>query len=567
MKAIVRVVALVILSASFLYAQHALNCDAGCGDGSPTGGSGDGKAMLVSTSCLVLESNLQGNCSAMAQQGMPVRPSFRRTLPKAEHREFFQALLSPLPALDLASQSKFLISAFAQTPAPPQTTPAETGPRIAISDSQAISVEFVGPQDATQALGSGQAQPLSLARGDFDEDGIEDLVAGYSAPGGKGVVVLYRGNLDAFAPQSEGSWLAIGRGQFPPTFLSIAATFLVPTAADLLATGNFLGSDHLDVVTAARGDNTLYLLTGNGTGNFVSVEPIQLPGPVSAMAAGRFGASNSRSTVIVGIGGSKPAVLVYSGSSQGLSPAGQFALTAPATSFAFDDLDGDGRPDVGMVTGQHISILHASGAAGKPELETLSLAISAVAVTTGFFVHDRGWRRQIAVLDTAGAVHVVAHGGIDSRGWTKAEVALMRNALRNRRSNPFARTEAGPAKDGWKVVETLSAVTSPRTSGGLMVPSRIFGQGTDDVLVLDSDSGKIAVASHPRVTSKAGSFLPASLSTRVYSGGAPVAVLSFPVNVDAREGLVVLHRGQTMPAVMMPVSGRSLTSQAAQGAK
>ena len=412
-------------------------------------------------------------------------------------------------------------------------------------------------------------QPLraSLARGDFDEDGIEDLVTGYSAPGGKGIVVLYRGNLDAFAPQSQGSWLAIGRGQFPPTFLAIAATFPVPAAADLLATGNFLGSNHVDIVTAARGDNALRLLAGNGAGNFDDAKTIGLSGTVSAMAAGRFGLGNSRSTVVVGIKEPKPAVLVYSGSREGLSPTGQFALTAPPTSFAFDDLDGDGRPDVVMVAGHSIAILHASGASGKPELETLSLPISAVAVTTGFFVHDRSWRRQIAVLDTAGSVHVVAHGGFDSRGWTKAEVAVMRNALRHRQPNPFARTEVGPATDGWKIVETLPGVASPRSSGGLMVSSRIFGQGTDDVLVLDSQSGKITVATHPRVTSKTASFVPANLSNRLYSAGDPVAALSFPVNVDAREGLVVLHRGQTMPAVMMPVSARSVTSQSAQEAK
>jgi hypothetical protein len=455
----------------------------------------------------------------------------------------------------------------AQNPGVPQVNAGETGRHIAVQDPQAISVEFVGPQDAVQALQSGQARPLSLARGDFDEDGIEDLVAGYSAPGGKGIVVLYRGNLDAFAPQSEGSWLAIGRGEFPPAFLSIAATFTVPAAADLLATGNFLGGNHLDVVTAARGDSKLFLLAGNGSGNFAGAESIQLSGPISAMAAGRFGANNFRSTVIVGLGGPKPALLVYSGSSQGLSLTGQFALSAPASSFTFDDVDGDGRPDVVMVTGQSISILHASGAAGKPELETLSLPISAVAATTGFFLHDRGWRRQIAVLDAAGAVHVVAHGGLDSRGWTKEEVALMRNALRHGQPNPFARAESGPARDGWKIAETLSTITSPRGSGGLMVASRIFGQGTDDVLVLDPDSGKIAVATHPRVTGSAISFIPARLSTRLYSAGTPVAALSFPVNVDAREGLVVLHRGQVMPAVMMPLSIRPVAGQSAQEAK
>ena len=173
----------------------------------------------------------------------------------------------------------------------------------------------------------------------------------------------------------------------------------------------------------------------------------------------------------------------------------------------------------------------------------------------------------MAFLDGAGAVHIVAHGGFDSRGWTKAEVAAMRHALWHRQPNPFARIETGPATDGWKIVETLPTAASPGTSGSLLLSSRIFGQGTDDVLVIDSTSRMIAVATHPRVKGSDSSFHPARFSTRAYSAGAPVAALSFPVNVDAREGLVVLHQGQTAPAVMMPVSMRSLTSQSTQEAK
>jgi hypothetical protein len=137
----------------------------------------------------------------------------------------------------------------------------------------------------------------------------------------------------------------------------------------------------------------------------------------------------------------------------------------------------------------------------------------------------------------------------------------MRSALHRRQPNPFARAQIGPSTDGWKIVETLPAVASPPISASLLLSSRIFGQGTDDVLVIDSEGGKIAVATHPKVASTASSFSPARLATRLYSAGTPIAAMSFPVSVDAREGLVVLHRGQTMPAVMMPISARASTTQ------
>jgi len=67
---------------------------------------------------------------------------------------------------------------------------------------------------AARSIASGQARPLSLTKGDFDHDGIEDLVIGYLTPTG-GAISFHRGNLDAFAPQNQASFEAIGRGEFP----------------------------------------------------------------------------------------------------------------------------------------------------------------------------------------------------------------------------------------------------------------------------------------------------------------------------------------------------------------
>lgn len=446
-------------------------------------------------------------------------------------------------------------------------TASPTNSVALIQDAKAIPITHVGPQVPTQLLSAGQVRPVSLARGDFDHDGVEDLVAGYAARDGSGILVLHRGNIDAFAPPDHESWLAIGQDRFPSPFLVAATALQVPRAPDFLASGNFVGNNHLDLVTATRGDKTLYLLAGDGEGNFATPQAIALPGPVAAMAAGRFGVGNLPSTVIVGAGGIQPAILLYSRSNQGLSLVARYPLSAPPTSFAFDDLDGDGLPDVAMVAGGQVSILHASGSGGKPEIETLSLPISSVSVTTGFFVHDRGWRRQIAILDQSGAVSIVAHGGFDPRGWTKAEAKAMHDALFHRRQNPFARPQSGPATDGWKIIETLPgmAFDVSSVSAPLLLPSRISGRATDDLLVIDSEAGKMAVATHPRVSSKAMSITPADLSTQTYSGGVPVAALPFPVNVDAREGLVLLNQSQIAPAVMMPVPGLHTLARASVG--
>jgi hypothetical protein len=64
---------------------------------------------------------------------------------------------------------------------------------------------LTGNDNAAQILTGGQAQPLTLAKGNFHRSGIEDLVVGYAAPGG-GILAVHQGNLDAFAPQSDASF-------------------------------------------------------------------------------------------------------------------------------------------------------------------------------------------------------------------------------------------------------------------------------------------------------------------------------------------------------------------------
>src|SRR5258708_26163379 len=104
---------------------------------------------------------------------------------------------------------------------------APKGPKIWLQDNQAVPVTHVGPTTAAQALAAGQGQPLSMATGDFDGAGLADLLVGYNTAAGS-VISLQRGNLDAFAPQSDASFQAIRHGQFPQPFLTKAQVFSVP---------------------------------------------------------------------------------------------------------------------------------------------------------------------------------------------------------------------------------------------------------------------------------------------------------------------------------------------------
>jgi|HubBroStandDraft_5_1064220.scaffolds.fasta_scaffold145744_2 hypothetical protein len=75
----------------------------------------------------------------------------------------------------------------------------------------------------------GAAQPLALASGDFDEDGVPDLVSGFSS-GKSGLITVHRGNVNALWPYG-----AALRNGTPAAFLPNPRQFSLPEAPDFVA--------------------------------------------------------------------------------------------------------------------------------------------------------------------------------------------------------------------------------------------------------------------------------------------------------------------------------------------
>src|SRR5712692_910362 len=218
-----------------------------------------------------------------------------------------------------------------------------TGPHIYLSEPQQLSVKHVGKAATLAAFDGAQVEPLSLASGDLDEDGIQDLIVGYAGPDG-GIISIQRGNLDAFAPQSDASFQAIGRGEFPSPFLPEARTFSIPIRPDFVVVGNFTDTDHLDLVAASQNGAALYFYRGDGKGNFGNPQTISLPGTVSALAAGTLGSPGLFTNLIVGVSAEKnSSLLVYRGSEQGLVTINDYSLSAPPTNIAFGNFSDQGN--------------------------------------------------------------------------------------------------------------------------------------------------------------------------------------------------------------------------------
>ncbi len=426
--------------------------------------------------------------------------------------------------------------------------PPPTGPKIWLQESQSLPVNHAGPTDVVGPLMSGQAQPLAMASADVDEDGVADLLVGYSTPGG-GTITVHRGNLDAFAPQSDAAFKAIAQSQFPSPFLPEVHVFGVHATPDFIAAGDFTGHGHKDLVVASRGGSALFLFLGDGKGNFAAGQTISLPGKVTSLAAGDFGKAAPLATLIVGV--SSPtmnqfSLLVYGATQQGLSALGVYSLGAAVSNINFGDF-GDTGPDAAFLSGGQVVLLHSS----TMRLETLSLPVNAQGMALGWFVYDRNPGLQIALLDSNGSIAIAAHNEFDPRVRTVDEMHAIRQAVLSGQPSALI-PRRFVAMHGWQIVENIPSASPFSGQPPVLFRTRVSGRGADDVMVLNPSLSQMAVLSHPDPVPGASTFVPAQVSTRPYSGS-PVAAISTRVNVDGRPGILALHQGEMAPRVIMPI--------------
>ncbi|HEY6352737.1 MAG TPA: hypothetical protein VI636_25350, partial [Candidatus Angelobacter sp.] len=438
---------------------------------------------------------------------------------------------------------------FAAGPVPVQNGPS--GPRIWLQENQPLPVEHVAGGlsngqgtmvvDSGVLAGLGKAQPVSMASGDLDADGFEDLVVGYSTGAG-GFISVHRGNIDAFAPQSDASFQAIGRGEFPSPFLLEAQTFSSPVSPDFMALGDFTGNGNRDLAVAAKGSKALFILPGDGKGNFGAPQMVNVPGGITALAAGTLG---STGTLIVG--GTRSLTVLVS-TPQGLAALASYPVAAPVSNILFGDF-GDTGQDVAFLSGGKVQIVRSA----TMQVTTVSLPVTVRAFALGSFISDRNPGVQIAFVAGDGSIQIAARSEFDPRAYSVAELAALRQGAKVRTEpNPLLPVKSFPV-NGWQVVESIPGVASlPPGQTPVFFRTRASSNGSDDVMLLNPSSGQLALISHPDVAPGASTFLPGQVSLRPYSG-TPIAALPMRINVDGRPGVMAIHAGQIAPSMIMPI--------------
>ena len=234
-----------------------------------------------------------------------------------------------------------------------------SNPTSKLSNGQELSISYVGENDLRLALEQNRAKPLSLEAGDFDEDGMPDLVSGYAYKG-DGILTLLPGNTDCIYPHTSAAQQRRAQGEFSEApFLSSAQVFRTPVAADFMGVGDFDADSHWDVVIGAQSGSKLYLLSGNGKGALTWSREIALPGTLTAFTTGEINRRDGLTDLVVGVNGADgPKALVFEGPEGALASTPEvFAAPAPISSLALGFLDDDPAADLVIASGHEMIVI------------------------------------------------------------------------------------------------------------------------------------------------------------------------------------------------------------------
>jgi len=416
-----------------------------------------------------------------------------------------------------------------------------------------------------------QPHPLAMVSGDFDEDGVQDLVIGYGVADG-GSIVLLRGNREAIAPQTEAGLRAAARHEYVEPFLPPSNTLSAKTEPGLMVSADVNGDGHLDLVYSTSGSTQLNVALGDGKGNFLAPFSTQVPGGITALAAYRPGPPVPGEAVIAGYEsrtGGGVGLLSFSGA--GLSISATYALPAAPTTFAVENLDADFIPDTAIVSGGQLLVLHGMNAiSGKAKLETLPVD-GVASVAAGDFIFDRNSGVQLSVLTSSGETLFLAHQGFNPQHYTSQELAQARrnSQQHGKRRLTLPSQSAGTGNNPWVEVERQSAPglqdLGPVTP--ILLRLRTSYGGGDSLVVLNSSAQQRVTISHSFLSSHlAGQVLAAAeafpaASSRVevssMASGSVVAARSMIVSADGSEGLVLLNDSDVSPEVTDPAAGRT----------
>ena len=214
------------------------------------------------------------------------------------------------------------------------------------------------------------SEPFSLAAGDFNNDGKNDVVV--SKPNVHVISVL----------------LGDGNGA-----LGAPVDFSVGELPGIIAVGNFNGDANSDVAIAAFGSNNggVFVLLGTGTGSFGSPTKFTAGPQPRYVAIGDFNRDNKTDLAVanVGFGFNKISILIGNGTG-GFGGPTDFSVGTSPIGLVVRDFNNDTFVDLAVANAEsnNVSILKGDGQGGFGTATNFPANSSPLSITAGDFDGD-----------------------------------------------------------------------------------------------------------------------------------------------------------------------------------
>jgi FG-GAP-like repeat len=202
---------------------------------------------------------------------------------------------------------------------------------------------LLGNGDGTfqNAISSGPINVGSLVAGDYNGDGLLDLVA-----------------LGTFPPSENSPNLIVLLGNGDGTFQAPQQTVLNIPVAPSLAAGDFNGDHNLDVAITDANRRMVDVLLGNGDGSFQAPTSYGLPDTPSFVTVGDVNSDGQADLVVTTTSG----VSLLWGNGDGTFQNGpNYALSGHPSTLAVVDLNGDNIPDLAVEVASGVKVLLGNG--------------------------------------------------------------------------------------------------------------------------------------------------------------------------------------------------------------
>ena len=226
--------------------------------------------------------------------------------------------------------------------------------------------------------------PVSIAVGDFNGDGRQDLVT--ANQNSSNVSIL----------------LGSGAGSF-----GVATNFPLGTIPRAVVVGDFNGDGRQDLAVCAFNNNVLILL-GDGAGSFGLPAPFPVGDNPFAVAVGDFNGDGKQDLAVANFGSSNVSILLGNGAG-GFSASTNFIVGTSPEDVAVGDFNGDGKQDLATANfgSSNISILLGDGMGNFGTATNFSSGTAARFVVVGDFNGDGN---QDLATSTSGVAMLLGNG-------------------------------------------------------------------------------------------------------------------------------------------------------------